>query len=155
MDGWMDTHLIYFTMRPIFLATFRSQFVWLLFGQPVRIYCILTIRLVVALHFDLVVWLSRSFANQKVGGGPVHTPECPWERYCIPSCSWCVHWSINARKQVSDKRLCMNVCVNEMCCIKHTVEARLSGAALHHAPSWSNRPKTAWRCVLGHCPVEK
>ena len=35
------------------------------------------------------------------------------------------------------------------------VEARSSDAALHHSPSWSNSPYTAWRCVLGHCPVEK
>ena len=34
------------------------------------------------------------------------------------------------------------------------VEARSSDAALHHSP-WSNSPYTAWRCVLGHCPVEK
>ena len=34
------------------------------------------------------------------------------------------------------------------------VEARSSDAALHHSP-WSNRPYTAWRCVLGHCPVKK
>jgi hypothetical protein len=33
------------------------------------------------------------------------------------------------------------------------VEARSSDAALmQHSPS---RPYTAWRCVLGHCPVEK
>ena len=25
----------------------------------------------------------------------------------------------------------------------------------HPSPSWSNSPYTAWRCVLGHCPVEK
>jgi hypothetical protein len=35
------------------------------------------------------------------------------------------------------------------------VEARSSDAALHPSPSWSNSPYTAWRCVLGHCPVEK
>jgi hypothetical protein len=35
------------------------------------------------------------------------------------------------------------------------VEARTSDAALHHFPSWSNSPYTAWRCVLSHCPVEK
>ena len=35
------------------------------------------------------------------------------------------------------------------------VEARLSDEALHHSPSWSNSPYTAWRCVLGLCPVEK
>ena len=34
------------------------------------------------------------------------------------------------------------------------VEARSSDAALHHSPSWSISPYTAWRCVLGHCPVE-
>ena len=28
-----------------------------------------------------------------------------------------------------------------------TVAARSSGAALHHSPSWSNSPDTAWRCV--------
>uniref|UniRef100_A0A667ZL95 Glutamate receptor n=1 Tax=Myripristis murdjan TaxID=586833 RepID=A0A667ZL95_9TELE len=33
--------------------------------------------------------------------------------------------------------------------------ARSSAAALHHSPSWSNSPYTAWRCVRGHCPVEK
>ena len=27
------------------------------------------------------------------------------------------------------------------------VEARSSDAALHHSPSWSNSPYTAWRCV--------
>ena len=27
------------------------------------------------------------------------------------------------------------------------VEARSSDAALHHSPSWSNNPFTAWRCV--------
>ena len=32
-----------------------------------------------------------------------------------------------------------------------TVEA---SATLHHSPSWSNSPYTAWRCVWGHCPVE-
>ena len=32
---------------------------------------------------------------------------------------------------------------------------RPSNAALHHSPSWSNSPYTVWRCVLGHCPVEK
>jgi hypothetical protein len=35
------------------------------------------------------------------------------------------------------------------------VEARLSNAALHHSPSWSNSSYTAWRCVLGRYPVEK
>ena len=35
------------------------------------------------------------------------------------------------------------------------MEARSSDAVLHHSPSWSNSPYTAWRCVLGHCPVEK
>uniref|UniRef100_A0A674BQQ1 F-box and WD repeat domain containing 4 n=1 Tax=Salmo trutta TaxID=8032 RepID=A0A674BQQ1_SALTR len=30
-----------------------------------------------------------------------------------------------------------------------------SDAALRHSPSWSNSPYTAWRCVLGHCPVDK
>ena len=35
------------------------------------------------------------------------------------------------------------------------VEVRSSDAALHHSPSWSNSPYTAWRCVLGHCPIEK
>jgi hypothetical protein len=34
------------------------------------------------------------------------------------------------------------------------VEAKTSDAALHHS-HWSNSPYTAWRCVLGHCPVEK
>jgi hypothetical protein len=29
-----------------------------------------------------------------------------------------------------------------------------SDAALHHSP-WSSSPYTVWRCVLGHCPVEK
>ena len=28
-----------------------------------------------------------------------------------------------------------------------TVKARVSDAALHHSPSWSNIPYTAWRCV--------
>ena len=27
------------------------------------------------------------------------------------------------------------------------MEARSSDAALHHSPSWSNSPYTAWRCV--------
>ena len=35
------------------------------------------------------------------------------------------------------------------------VEARSSDAALHHSPSWSNSPYTAWRCVLGHCPTKR
>ena len=35
------------------------------------------------------------------------------------------------------------------------VEARSSDAALHHSPSWSNSPYTAWRCVLSHYPVGK
>ena len=35
------------------------------------------------------------------------------------------------------------------------MEARSSDAALSHSPSWSNIPYTAWRGVLGHCPVEK
>ena len=35
------------------------------------------------------------------------------------------------------------------------VEARSSDLALHHSPPWSNSPYTSWRCVLGHCPVEK
>ena len=35
------------------------------------------------------------------------------------------------------------------------VEARSSDAALHHSPPWSNSPYTAWRYVLGHCPIEK
>ena len=38
--------------------------------------------------------------------------------------------------------------------VKVIVEARSSDAALHHTP-WSNSHYTAWRCVLGHCPVEK
>ena len=33
-------------------------------------------------------------------------------------------------------------------------EAGSSDAALHHSP-WSNSPYSAWRCVLGHCPVEE
>ena len=39
-------------------------------------------------------------------------------------------------------------------CGRVIVEARSSDAALNHSP-WSNKPYTAWRCVLGHCPVEK
>ena len=35
------------------------------------------------------------------------------------------------------------------------VEARSSDAGLHHTPSWSNIPYTAWSCVLGHFPIEK
>jgi hypothetical protein len=35
------------------------------------------------------------------------------------------------------------------------VEVRSSDAALHHSPSWSNSPYTAWRCVLGYFPFEK
>ena len=35
------------------------------------------------------------------------------------------------------------------------VVVRSSDAALHHSPSWSNSQYPAWRCVLGHCPVEK
>jgi hypothetical protein len=35
------------------------------------------------------------------------------------------------------------------------VEARSSDAALHPSSSCSNSPYIAWRCVLGHCPVEK
>ena len=35
------------------------------------------------------------------------------------------------------------------------MEAKSPDAELHHSPSWSNSPYTAWRCVLGHCPVEK
>uniref|UniRef100_A0A3B4FLQ0 UDP glucuronosyltransferase 5 family, polypeptide D1 n=1 Tax=Pundamilia nyererei TaxID=303518 RepID=A0A3B4FLQ0_9CICH len=30
-----------------------------------------------------------------------------------------------------------------------------SGTALYHSPSLSNSPYAAWRCCLGHCPVEK
>ena len=39
--------------------------------------------------------------------------------------------------------------------VRVIVEARSSDAALHHSPSWSNSPYTAWRCVLGHCSVEQ
>ena len=35
------------------------------------------------------------------------------------------------------------------------VEARSPDAALHHSPSWSNSSYRDWRCVLGHCHVEK
>ena len=35
------------------------------------------------------------------------------------------------------------------------VEARSSDEALHHSPSWSNSSYIAWKCVWGHCPVEK
>ncbi|CDQ77004.1 unnamed protein product [Oncorhynchus mykiss] len=43
------------------------------------------------------------------------------------------------------------VCV---CVCQVIVEARSSDSALHHSP-WSNSPYTAWRCVLGHCPIDK
>ena len=36
-----------------------------------------------------------------------------------------------------------------------TISIGLKSAVLHHSPSWSNSPYTTWRCVLGHCPVEK
>ena len=38
---------------------------------------------------------------------------------------------------------------------REIVEARSSDAALHHAPSWSSITYKAWRCVLGHSPVDK
>ena len=35
------------------------------------------------------------------------------------------------------------------------LEDTSTAAAPNHFPSWSNSPYTAWRCVLGHCPVGK